>query len=239
MTDCRALSSVIKTVSFTVVSSLLLFVSAGRLDWAMGWAYAGLSIAGVAASCLVIGPDLLAERSGVGEGATAGDVLLALVMARLGPAAIAVTAGLNLRLAPSTMLGSAATAAGGVASGQLHWTQWLGIALLLVSYVFVLWAMATNRFFSGVMRIQRERGHSVVTSGPYAIVRHPGYAGSVLSCLGAPMMLGSPWAEVPAALTVVAIVVRTALEDRTLRAQLPGYVAYARKVRYRLIPGVW
>ena len=171
--------------------------------------------------------------------ATAGDVLLALVMARLGPAAIAVTAGLNLRLAPSTMLGSAATAAGGVASGQLHWTQWLGIALLLVSYVFVLWAMATNRFFSGVMRIQRERGHSVVTSGPYAIVRHPGYAGSVLSCLGAPMMLGSPWAEVPAALTVVAIVVRTALEDRTLRAQLPGYVAYARKVRYRLIPGVW
>lgn len=220
---------------FTIIAASLLFVVAGRLNWPMGWAYAGLSVAGVVASCLVIGPELLAERSGIGKGATASDVLLALVMARLGPAAISVTAGLNLRLAPATMLGGMP----GGAFGQTHWIQWLGIAMILVSYAFVLWAMATNRFFSGVMHIQSERGHVVVTHGPYAIVRHPGYAGSILNCAGAPMMLGSPWAAIPATFTAAAIVARTAMEDRALQAQLPGYAAYARRVRHRLVPGVW
>lgn len=232
----KVLSSIIKTVFFTAATSALLFICAGRLDLPIAWVYAGVSITGAAVSCLVISPDLLAERSGVGPGATTADVLLALAMARLGPLAIAITAGLNLRLAPSTMLGG--VAAGGTLALS-HWIQWLGIALLLVSYTFALWAMATNRFFSGVMRIQRERRHSVVTTGPYAIVRHPGYAGSALACVATPMMLGSPWAAVPAALTVAAIIARTALEDRALQAQLTGYVAYTHRVRYRLIPGVW
>jgi protein-S-isoprenylcysteine O-methyltransferase Ste14 len=89
------------------------------------------------------------------------------------------------------------------------------------------------------VRIQEDRGHEVVTGGPYRVVRHPGYAGGVWSWLVTPPMLGALWAYVPALLTVAVIVVRTALEDRTLRRELAGYDAYARRTRYRLLPGIW
>ena len=89
------------------------------------------------------------------------------------------------------------------------------------------------------MRIQHERGHTVVTSGPYAIVRHPGYLGAIVSYLGMVLMLGSPWALFPFALQIVLLVVRTMLEDRYLQAELPGYAGYARQVRFRLVPSIW
>jgi protein-S-isoprenylcysteine O-methyltransferase Ste14 len=102
-----------------------------------------------------------------------------------------------------------------------------------------LWAMATNQFFSGVVRIQEERGHVVVSHGPYALVRHPGYVGVILAMVGAPLMLGSVWALIPAAATVGVIVIRTAHEDLTLTRDLAGYETYAQRVRYRLLPGIW
>jgi protein-S-isoprenylcysteine O-methyltransferase Ste14 len=102
-----------------------------------------------------------------------------------------------------------------------------------------LWAMAVNRFFSGVVRIQEERGHVVVSHGPYALVRHPGYVGVILAMVGAPLMLGSVWALIPAAATVGVIVIRTAREDLTLTRYLAGYETYAQRVRYRLLPGIW
>ena len=115
------------------------------------------------------------------------------------------------------------------------------ISLLVVALGYALWgwAMASNRYFSGLVRIQKERGHTVSTAGPYRLVRHPGYAGLILWTLATPLALGTLWAFVPAGLTVVAIVVRTALEDSTLRKELAGYDNYARQVRYRLLPGVW
>ena len=99
--------------------------------------------------------------------------------------------------------------------------------------------MASNRFFSSVVRIQKDRGHTVVTGGPYQFVRHPGYVGGILSALGTALLLGSWWAFVPTGLLVCVIVVRTALEDRTLQAELEGYRDYAGRVRYRLLPGIW
>jgi len=99
--------------------------------------------------------------------------------------------------------------------------------------------MLANRFFSGVVRIQNERGHSVVSDGPYRWVRHPGYAGGFIGDLALPLLLGSAWAFIPAALTAGAVVLRTALEDRTLQAELPGYREYAQRTRFRLLPGVW
>jgi protein-S-isoprenylcysteine O-methyltransferase Ste14 len=113
------------------------------------------------------------------------------------------------------------------------------LSVILAGYALATWALMENRFFSGTVRIQRERGHVVVSSGPYGWVRHPGYAGSVLSFVATPIWLDSRWALLAAALLVAAIVVRTALEDRTLQAELPGYAAYARRVRWRLAPGVW
>jgi protein-S-isoprenylcysteine O-methyltransferase Ste14 len=100
-------------------------------------------------------------------------------------------------------------------------------------------AMYMNRFFSMTVRIQTERGHTVVDTGPYGTVRHPGYVGMLLFYAAVPFVLGSRWALVPAVFTVMLLIVRTALEDRTLRAELPGYTDYAARVHYRLLPGVW
>jgi protein-S-isoprenylcysteine O-methyltransferase Ste14 len=99
--------------------------------------------------------------------------------------------------------------------------------------------MFANRFFSAHVRIQTERGHAVVDSGPYGVVRHPGYVGMSIFTLGTPLALGSWLAQIPAILTVAVLIYRTALEDRTLQAELPGYADYAGRVRYRLLPGLW
>ena len=104
---------------------------------------------------------------------------------------------------------------------------------------FVLWAMASNPFFATTVRIQDDRGHRVVSSGPYRLVRHPGYFGSLIYNLVIPLVLGSLWTFLPALLTIALLVLRTRLEDRTLQAELPGYPEYAAVVRHQLIPGVW
>jgi protein-S-isoprenylcysteine O-methyltransferase Ste14 len=101
------------------------------------------------------------------------------------------------------------------------------------------WAMFSNTFFSSAVRIQQERGHAVCNTGPYRFVRHPGYVGAILQSLVMPLMLNSLWAFIPAGLAVLLMVVRTALEDKTLQEELQGYTEYAHRVRYRLLPGVW
>jgi protein-S-isoprenylcysteine O-methyltransferase Ste14 len=119
---------------------------------------------------------------------------------------------------------------------------WANIAALIVivlGYTFSSWALIVNRFFSGTVRIQTERGHHVVTDGPYRFVRHPGYAGALLGFVLIPLLLDSLWALLPAGLLIAVVVVRTSLEDRTLQAELPGYAEYAQKTRYRLVPGIW
>ena len=113
------------------------------------------------------------------------------------------------------------------------------IFLTALGYAFAAWAFAENRFFSSVVRIQEDRGHAVCDSGPYRIVRHPGYAGNILPLLGIVLALGSLWTLIPAAVALVIAVIRTALEDRTLLEELPGYQEYARRVRYRLFPGIY
>lgn len=115
----------------------------------------------------------------------------------------------------------------------------LSLVLFLAGYVLATYALYENRFFSGTVRIQTERGHSVVSSGPYAWVRHPGYAGALLAYLVSPLLLDSCWAFLPAMLLVVVLIIRTRLEDHTLQEELPGYRDYAARVRYRLLPGVW
>ena len=119
------------------------------------------------------------------------------------------------------------------------WLIVLGFILTSLGYAFAAWAMAENRFFSSVVRIQTDRGHAVCDSGPYGLVRHPGYAGNIPPLLGIVLALGSVWALIPAVATLIIAVVRTALEDQTLQEELPGYRDYARRVRYRLIPGIY
>ena len=119
------------------------------------------------------------------------------------------------------------------------WLNILGLILITLGYTFGAWALIENSFFSSTVRIQTDRGHSVCDSGPYRIVRHPGYAGTILSLAGIIMALDTLWTLIPAVAALVIAVIRTTLEDRTLQEELPGYRDYARRVRYRLFPGIY
>jgi protein-S-isoprenylcysteine O-methyltransferase Ste14 len=119
------------------------------------------------------------------------------------------------------------------------WLIMIGFILIALGYAFAAWALAENRFFSSVVRIQTDRGHVVCDTGPYRFVRHPGYAGNIPPLFGIVLALGSVWALLPAAAALIITVIRTALEDRTLQEELPGYRDYARRVHYRLIPGIY
>jgi protein-S-isoprenylcysteine O-methyltransferase Ste14 len=119
------------------------------------------------------------------------------------------------------------------------WVNILGFILIGFGYALAVWAMVENRFFSGVVRIQADRGHVVCDSGPYRIVRHPGYVGNILPLPGIVMALGSVWTLIPASIALIITMIRTALEDCTLQEELPGYRDFAQRVRYRLFFGIW
>ena len=114
-----------------------------------------------------------------------------------------------------------------------------GYLLYISSNILLIWAMALNRHFEATVRIQKDRGHKVITSGPYKIIRHPGYLSAILWAIGLPMILGSVYGFIPSAAAIIVIVIRTGLEDRTLLNELEGYTEYSKKVKYRLIPGIW
>ena len=119
------------------------------------------------------------------------------------------------------------------------WLTLIGFILISLGYVFAAWALAENRFFASVVRIQTDRGHMVCDSGPYQFVRHPGYAGNILAVFGIVLALGSAWTLIPAVVALIITMVRTVLEDQTLQQELPGYRNYVQRVRYRLIPGIY
>jgi protein-S-isoprenylcysteine O-methyltransferase Ste14 len=129
--------------------------------------------------------------------------------------------------------------------GRYHWlpVPWwgcvLGYALLIAGMVGLTWAESANKFFEQSVRIQTDRGHRVIDTGPYAIVRHPGYVSACPLFLGMSLALGSLWALIPAVLIGPLLVVRTIWEDQTLREELAGYKEYTQRVRYRLVSGVW
>lgn len=225
-----ALLVVRAVVAMLILPAVVLFAAAGRLDWPMAWIYVIVLTAFTLGSRLVIfrkHPDLVAERAQAlrKEDTKPWDRVLVPIVAIYGPMAVLLVAGLDKRNGWSPE----------VASG----VQIAAMVVVAAAILFAAWAMAVNRFFSGTVRIQKDRGHTVVTDGPYRFVRHPGYSASVLVHFAAPLALGSLWALVPGVLVVSALVIRTALEDRTLQEELDGYRDYARRVRFRLLPGVW
>jgi protein-S-isoprenylcysteine O-methyltransferase Ste14 len=214
-----------------ILAELLLFAaclfgSAGRLSWPMGWAALGVYAVPKVAALAFLDPDLIRERVDPGPGVDRGDVVLAtLGVLALCPGTF-VVAGLDaVRFGPALQVAQSAQLAG-----------LLGFAL---GYAFAYWAVYANPFFATFVRIQEDRDHSVVSSGPYALVRHPGYAGTLLAHLALPFALGSIWALLPAVLGVVLFVARTSREDRTLQEGLAGYREYQARVPWRLLPHVW
>ncbi len=211
-----------------VLSGAILFGASGRLDWLWAWVYLGICVAIVLVNAAILLPahrDVVAERAGAGEGAKTWDKWLGGGATFVSSVVGLLVAGLDARFAWTAPL-------------PLR-THLIGAGGLVAGYALFTWAMTANRYFSTIVRIQTDRGHTVVDTGPYRAVRHPGYVGWTVTALAVPILLGSAWAIVPAVLGCVLMVVRTALEDLTLRRELPGYTDYARRVRYRLVPGVW
>lgn len=203
------------------------FLLVGRWDWFRGWAFIGLLIVGRIISAPYLwrkNPELMKRRGQFGKGTKTWDIAV-LVPFGLTYLAVPVVAALDTRY---------------------HWSEmslWLwpvGAVLYAFFVGIITWAMAVNPHFEKTVRIQRDRNHQVIESGPYRIVRHPGYTAILLGLvLATPLLLGSWWAFIPAILATICLIVRTALEDRTLWKELSGYEAYTRKVRYRLLPGLW
>lgn len=207
--------------------ALLLFWPAGKLDWGMGWALVALWAAWVAAIAWIVirrTPELLLERLGPRKGSKSWDAVLQPALSLL-QAARCIVGGFDQHY--------------GWTSGISLPVQVTFLVIGCLGGALFIWAMASNKFFSQVVRIQNERGHTVAQEGPYRWIRHPGYTGSILMEIGAPLTLGSWWALLPSALLIILLVVRTVLEDRTLQAGLGGYAAYVQKVKYRLVPGIW
>ena len=209
---------------------LVLLVCGGDFSWWQAWAYSLLIVAaGIGGRIWAEHrhPGLTAERQDIRKfrSAKAWDRVLAPLMALSISFPLVIVAGLDHRR--------------GWSPAFPLWLMVLGFILISLGYAFAAWALAENRFFSSTVRIQTDRGHVVCDSGPYRIVRHPGYAGNIPPLVGIVLALGSVWTLIPAAVALIIIVIRTVLEDQTLQEELPGYRDYARRVHYRLIPGIY
>ena len=225
--DRRGMRRIAQVLVTDALLGAIMFLCAGRLDWWAAWAYLAMAIGGSAIIGLTIGrtnPEVINQRGDTREGQKGWDKVLIAIYGVFSVAVFAV-AGLD--------------------AGRYGWSDMaavfrvLGVLGLVVEFWMIWWVMANNAFLSTVVRVQADRGHQVATTGPYRIVRHPMYVALILLWLATPLFLGSWWAMVPAALCIACLVVRTALEDRTLQAELPGYTEYAQQTRYRLLPGLW
>jgi protein-S-isoprenylcysteine O-methyltransferase Ste14 len=210
--------------------ALVLLTCGGDIRWWQAWAFSLLFVtAGIGGRIWAERrhPGLLAERtrSLKAPDVKSWDKVLAPLMALTLSFPLVIVAGLDHRFGWSPLFPA--------------WVHMIGIFLIALGYAFASWAIAENRFFSSMMRIQTDRGHVVCDSGPYRIVRHPGYAGNLLAMPGLVLALGSAWTLVPVAVALVVAVIRTALEDQALQKELPGYLEYTSRVRYRLFPGIY
>jgi len=212
----------------TIFISVVLLAASARLDWTIAWVYIALNFLGLVVNWIFLAaknPELFAARADITKKDT--KPWDKIFNALFGPLLLVIMA------------------VSGLDAGRFgwsvvpEWVQWLSIGLFIFGWGFSLWAMVSNRYFETSVRIQEDRGHTTVTNGPYAVVRHPGYTGVALLYAVSPMFLGSWWGLIPAALLTAAFIFRTAKEDQTLIQELPGYREYSRRVRYRLLPGVW
>lgn len=209
------------------IFSAILFLAAGKMDFIHGWIYTAAVFTAAAMNVFAIrtDDDLMKERAQPGEGTKPWDKLI-LGFSFLLYISMLVTAGLD--------------------SGRYQWSpsfHWsisaFGAAVMIGGQILFIAARNENRFFSTVVRIQKERGHTVCDTGVYKFIRHPGYLGMIISTLGFPAAVGSMWSAVPTFVSILLLCTRTMYEDKTLIDELDGYKEYAVTTRFKLIPGVW
>ena len=218
---------VVKHFVGTFLFFTILFISAGRIDYWQGLVYVAVGVIMSVLNYTVfsIDQELLNERSKPGENTKQWDKTL-LGLSFLVTLSMYVTAGMD--------------------TGRYHWSpdfHWsltvLGIIMTIKGQLLFLIAQKQNKFFSSTVRIQKDREHTVCDTGLYSIVRHPAYLGMIIQSLGFPLLFGSLWSIIPISLSILLILIRTSLEDKTLKNELKGYREYSGKTRYKLIPYVW
>jgi protein-S-isoprenylcysteine O-methyltransferase Ste14 len=216
-------SAYLQTIAMFAIMAIALFASAGALTFISFWVYLAIMAAVFVGSFLWVDPDLARERMRPGG----------------------QKPPLALRLFTFVLIAHYVVA--GLDRGRFHWSDrvadWLQVVALLAmaaSFALALWAMVVNRFFSSVIRIQNDRGQHVISTGPYAVIRHPGYLAGIVFVVTSGVALGSWYAALMLTVcTVPFLLYRVIAEDGVLRAELPGYADYAIRVRWRLVPGVW
>ncbi len=207
--------------------AVVLFLAAGRLNWLWAWVFLGIYLVSVLINSVFMlrtNPGTIAERGRTKE-MKGWDKVVSGLWGLAQWLLLPLIAGLDVRFVWTREFSTLWHVVGGVVFAA-------GLGLFG-------WAMITNAYFSTVVRVQSDRGQTVCSSGPYRFVRHPGYVGTILQAVGLPFLLGSLWALIPGSMAVGLMIIRTALEDRMLQVELPGYREFVQKVRYRLIPGIW
>ncbi len=217
----------LKSLVGTLVFLTILFVCAGRITYWQGWLYASLNLLFLVINSFALrsNEELAGERSATKTDTKAWDKKI------LGISAITLILTYGVA---------------GLDAGRFSWSPlftWyiaaVGVVFMFLGELLFISAQRQNKFFSSVMRIQTDRGHTVCDTGVYRIVRHPAYLGMILTATGIPLILGSLWSLIPSAISMVLTLIRTSLEDKTLILELPGYQEYTLKTRYKLIPGLY
>ncbi len=227
MTPKYVLKNIIRFAGFLVLLGIFIFVPAGTLSYWQGWVFLaafGFALVFFMLYGMLRDPNMLKERSQKAKNVKHWDTVILNIYT--------VFLVIMVVLAP-------------LDGERFHWSfvpfwvNLLGLGLMIPSFALLMWVTATNTYLSRYVRIQNDRGHQVVTAGPYRFVRHPMYASNILFFPSIPLLLGSWWALIPAVIIMGLFTLRTYLEDKTLQAELPGYKEYAMKTRYRMVPGIW
>ena len=222
------IGATIAMIFYAAVVAFVFFFCAGRIDIPRAWGFFIVNLFYYLAPVVILfklNPELLIHRMKRKKDSKLWDKILVRIFLLIGIYGVVIVAGFDV--------------------GRYNWSQ-LGLSYAVIGYIFyvfsdivTIWAMAVNRHFEPMVRIQKDRGHTVVKDGPYKRIRHPGYSGMIFWLLSIPLILGSVYAFIPAVVAIALLVLRTYLEDKTLASELTGYKEYIGEVKYRLVPGVW
>lgn len=218
---------IVSVLVVLLAQAVIMFAAAGTITWLRAWMYIGLSVILMMVNFVILysmNPEVINQRGRIKPGTKRFDKIISAIYSVVFFIMFVVAGFDAVRFQWSVMSASLAV---------------LGVAVVVPAQFLFLWAMTVNVHFEPTVRIQKEKDHQVVTTGPYQYVRHPGYIAMIFLYGVTPLILGSWWAFVPAIICAVLLVIRTALEDTTLQRELPGYTAYAEITQYRLVPGVW
>ncbi|MCP8304382.1 MAG: isoprenylcysteine carboxylmethyltransferase family protein [archaeon] len=212
-----------------IIQIIILFVAAGRIDISRAWIFFGITFVYYAVGMMILSklnPELLNIRGGkrFKQGTKSWDKVLLPAYGIMHYVLLAIV-GLDVGRFQGSSLG-------------INFAV-LGFMFYIISAILLTWAMIANPHFETTVRIQKDRDHQVITTGPYKIIRHPGYAGGILLAISIPLIIGSLFGLIPAGIIILLLIIRTSLEDKTLLNELNGYSEYAKRVKYRLFPRVW